>query len=174
MNEVVIRPVAASDLHAIVAIYNHYVRTATVTFDEVESTLDDWAAKVERIVGAGIPFLVAASADGDVLGYALAQPWSPKTAYRFTVENSIYLAPEAAGRGIGTRLLAAFLEGARAAGLRQVIAVIADEGAEASLVLHRRAGFAEVGHLSRTGRKFGRWIGVRFLQLELTPRAEPE
>lgn len=174
MNELVIREVAAHDIPRITAIYNHYVRTATVTFDEVDSTEDAWADKAARIRAAGIPFLVAASAEGDLLGYALGQPWSPKSAYRLTVENSIYLAPEAAGRGIGTRLLAAFLDAARAAGLHQVIAVIADEGADASLALHRRAGFVDAGHLTRTGLKFGRQIGVRFLQLELTAQPNPE
>lgn len=174
MNDLVIRTVTAGDIPAISAIYNHYVRTSTVTFDEVESTPRGWAEKRASIEGHGIPFLVAQAEDGAVLGYALGVAWSTKSAYRYTVENSIYLAPEAAGRGVGTRLLAAFLEAARAAGLRQVIAVIADEGAEASLALHRRVGFVDAGHLTRTGLKFGRQIGVRFLQRELTPPVPAE
>lgn len=172
MNEITIRTVAASDIPRIVGIYNHYVRTATVTFDETDSTAEDWKAKAEKILAAGIPFLVAEGDDGTLFGYALGQQWSAKSAYRFTIENSIYLAPDAAGRGIGTRLLAAFLDASAAVGLRQVIAVIADEGADASLALHRRAGFVEAGHLTRAGEKFGRQIGVYFLQRELTPPAE--
>lgn len=172
MSEIVIRDAAAVDIRRITEIYNHYVRTATVTFDEVDATEADWVAKLGRIRTAGIPFLVAEDLEGELLGYALGQLWSPKSAYRYTIENSIYLAPEAAGRGVGTRLLSAFLDASREAGLRQVIAVIADEGADASLALHHRAGFVDAGHLLRTGEKFGRLIGVRFLQLELTPPAE--
>lgn len=162
-----IRPVTDADLPAICEIYNHYVRTSTVTFDEIESTPQGWADKAAKIVDAGIPFLIAESETGDVLGYALGQPWSAKSAYRFTVENSIYLAPEAAGRGIGTALLAEFLDASRAAGLRQVIAVIADRGADASVALHRRAGFVDAGRLVEVGEKFGALVGVLFLQKSL-------
>lgn len=159
-----IRPVTAADIPAIRDIYNHYVRESTVTFDEVESTDASWREKSERAAGAGIPFLIAESDAGDLLGYAMGHPWSPKSAYRFTIENSVYLAPSAAGRGIGRALLAAFLDGCRRAGLRHVIAVIADSGTEASLALHRRAGFTEAGRLADVGEKFGRSIGVLFLQ----------
>lgn len=166
-----IRPVESADLADIAVIYNHYVRTATVTFDEIPSTEADWHVKAARIREAGVPFLVAIDDTGAVQGYALGYPWSPKSAYRYTVENSIYLAPAAAGRGIGSRLLAAFLDACRDSGLHHVIAVIADEGAEASLTMHRRAGFLDAGHLTRTGVKFGREIGVRFLQLDLRTAA---
>lgn len=166
MSALRIRPVQDTDLPAIRDIYNHYVRTSTVTYDEVESTVEGWAAKSASIAAAGIPFLVA-EIDGEMLGYALGQPWSPKSAYRFTIENSIYLAPSAAGRGIGWALLAEFLEGCRAAGLRQVIAVIADRGAEASIALHRKAGFVDAGRLTDVGLKFGEWQGVHFLQKSL-------
>ncbi len=159
-----IRPVADADIPAIRDIYNHYVRESTVTFDEVESTDASWREKRERGALAGIPFLVAESDAGELLGYATGHPWSPKSAYRFTIENSIYLAPAAAGRGIGSALLAAFLNGCRQAGLRQVIAVIADSGAEASIGLHRKAGFVEAGRLVDVGEKFGESIGVLFLQ----------
>jgi len=162
-----IRSVTDADLPAICEIYNHYVRSSTVTFDEVESTPAGWAEKAARIADAGIPFLVAETDAGELLGYALGQPWSAKSAYRFTIENSIYLAPSAAGRGIGWALLAEFLESCRAAGLRQVIAVIADRGAEASTALHRKAGFADAGRLTEVGAKFGAPVGVLFLQKSL-------
>ncbi|WP_259607796.1 MULTISPECIES: GNAT family N-acetyltransferase [Microbacterium] len=155
-----------ADLSAIRDIYNHYVRSSVVTFDEEESTVESWTAKRVLLAARGLPFLVAEE-DDRVLGYALAQPWSAKSAYRYTVENSIYLAPDAAGRGLGRRLLADFLDACRAAGLRQVIAVIADEGAEASIALHRKAGFADAGALRGVGVKFGRDLGVVFLQLSL-------
>jgi len=162
-----VRPVAEADLPAVRDIYNHYVRTSTVTFDEVESTVDDWRAKAARIAASGIPFLVAETAEGELLGYALGQPWSAKSAYRFTIENSIYLAPSAAGRGVGWALLAQFLDACRAAGLRQVVAVIADRGADASIGLHRKAGFDDAGGLQEVGEKFGERLGVLFLQKAL-------
>lgn len=161
------RPVADADLPAIRDIYNHYVRSSTVTFDEVESTVDDWQGKAGRIAAAGLPFLVAETTDGELLGYALGQPWSAKSAYRFTIENSIYLAPSAAGRGVGWALLAVFLDRCREAGLRQVIAVIADRGAEASIALHRKAGFMDAGRLVEVGEKFGDRLGVLLLQKSL-------
>jgi L-amino acid N-acyltransferase YncA len=163
-----IRPVGASDLPGIRAIYNHFVRTSTATFDETESDDAFWAAKAERIRAAGLPFLVAENDAGEPLGYALAQPWSPKTAYRRTVENSIYLAPNFAGQGYGRALMAEFLDACRSAGIREVIAVIVEDGA-ASLALHRRAGFSDVGRLKNVGVKFGRDLDVVFLQKSLTP-----
>ncbi|MFC4140231.1 MULTISPECIES: GNAT family N-acetyltransferase [unclassified Microbacterium] len=167
-----VRPVEERDLPGIRAIYNHYVRESVVTFDETESTDEDWVAKAARIRGAGLPFLVAESDDGELIGYALAQPWSPKSAYRYTVENSIYLAPGTGGQGYGWALMAQFLDACRAAGLREVIAVIV-EGAEASLALHRKAGFADAGALRNVGEKFGRDLGVQFLQLSLRSPGSP-
>jgi phosphinothricin acetyltransferase len=167
MSPLSIRPAADADLPAIRDIYNHYVRTSTVTYDEVESTAETWAAKAERIAAAGIPFLVAERDDGELLGYALGQPWSPKSAYRFTIENSIYLAPSAAGQGIGWALLARFLDACRDASFRQVIAVISDRGTDASIALHRKAGFVDVGRLTEVGEKFGEPQGVFLLQKSL-------
>lgn len=167
MSAVRIRPVTDADLPAIREIYNHYVRDSTATYDEVESTDDTWARKKSTIASAGIPFLVAEGDGGALLGYALGQPWSPKSAYRFTIENSIYLAPSAAGRGIGWALLAEFLDACRQAGLRQVIAVIADRGADASIALHRKAGFVDAGRLTDVGEKFGAPLGVLFMQKAL-------
>jgi len=167
MSALRIRPVSDADLPAIRDIYNHYVRTSTVTYDEVESTEQTWADKAAKIADVGIPFLVAETEDGELLGYALGQQWSPKSAYRFTIENSIYLAPTAGGRGIGWALLAEFLDACRTAGLRQVIAVIADRGAEASIALHRKAGFTDAGRLTEVGLKFGEPQGVLLLQKTL-------
>ena len=166
MSEPTIRAVSDADIPAICEIYNHYVRESTATFDEVESTPGDWAAKQARIAAAGIPFLVA-EVDGIVRGYALGQPWSPKAAYRRTIENSIYLDPSVAGRGIGGLLLTRFLECCREADLRQVIAVIADCGADASIALHRRAGFVDAGRLTDVGHKLGLELGVLLLQKTL-------
>ncbi|WP_424935368.1 MULTISPECIES: N-acetyltransferase family protein [Bacteria] len=163
-----VRDVVPDDLAAISAIYNHYVRESVVTFDEEEGTPEDWAVKHAGLGEAGLPFLVAADAvSGRVLGYALVQPWRVKSAYRFTVEDSIYLSADAAGRGIGRVLLGALLEACAAAGLRQVIAVITAGGAEASIALHRRLGFVETGRLHDVGVKFGRPLGTVLLQKSL-------
>lgn len=161
------RDVDDADLLRIRDIYNHYVRTSTVTFDEDQADEEYWAHRKAELAARGLPFLVAVDDDGALLGYAFAKPWSPKSAYRFTVENSIYLAPEAAGRGVGSALLAAFVDACRAAGLRTVIAVIADRGAEASIALHRRAGFVDVGVLPEVGEKFGEALGVTLMRLAL-------
>lgn len=163
------RTVADADIPHIREIYNHYVRESTATFDEIESTDEDWRVKAKRITGLGLPFLVAETDAGELIGYALAQPWSPKSAYRSTVESSIYLASGTAGQGYGWALMLEFLDACRTAGLRQVIAVIADAGAEASIGLHRKAGFADAGRLADVGEKFGRSVGVMLLQLSLDP-----
>ncbi|RLP76112.1 N-acetyltransferase family protein [Mycetocola tolaasinivorans] len=167
-----LRPVRASDAPGIAAIYDHYVATTTITFDEVPRPVADWEARIAKAVNAGLPFLVAVDGES-VLGYALVSPWSDKSAFRFTVEHSIYLAPAAAGQGLGSLLLGALLDASTAAGLRQMVAVITDEGTEASLALHRRFGFTDAGALARVGFKFDRWVGVRFFQRELGEGTAP-
>ncbi|WP_043322161.1 GNAT family N-acetyltransferase [Mycetocola saprophilus] len=175
-----LRPVRAEDAPGIAAIYDHYVATTTITFDEVPRPVADWEARIARADAAGLPFLVAVETGGaagsadttagsreTVLGYAVANPWSDKSAFRYTVEHSIYLDPAAAGQGLGSLLLGALLDAASAAGLRQMIAVITDEGTDASLALHRRFGFTDAGALARVGYKFDRWVGVRFFQREI-------
>jgi L-amino acid N-acyltransferase YncA len=163
----VIREVRDDDLPQVLAIYNHYVAASTVTFDEEPLTLADLNAKARQVAQLGFPFIVAEVAEGHVLGYAYVYLWRPKAAYRHTVECSIYLSPTATGRGFGRSLLTELLERSRIAGIREVIAVIADEGAEASIALHRSFGFREIGHLGRVGYKFERWLGTILLQKSL-------
>lgn len=162
-----IRRATAADLPQVRAIYNHYVTTSTVTFDEDEVDIEHWHDRLVSLEDAGLPFLVAESGAGEVLGYALVGPWRAKRAYRYTVENSIYLGQAATGRGIGTRLLAELIECCTEAGVRQIVAVIADEGAEASLTMHRAFGFTEVGRMHHVGFKFDRWLGTVLLQKSL-------
>jgi L-amino acid N-acyltransferase YncA len=114
-----------------------------------------------------MPFLVAESPSGQLLGYALVAPWKQKRAYRFTVENSIYLGPAAAGKGLGRALLAELIDRSKAAGLKEIIAVIADQGADASIALHEKFGFQEIGRMGRVGFKFDRWLGTVLLQKSL-------
>jgi len=168
--EAIIRAARPDDLPGIAAIYDHYVDVSTVTFDEEHRPLETWRAKLERLGGLGLPFLVLSGpedAAGEVLGFAYVSPWREKRAYRFTAESTIYLAPHAAGRGHGRRLLDELVAASERAGLRQLLAVVSDTGAEASTRLHTRAGFRQVGHLPDTGFKFGRWMGVVYLQRTL-------
>lgn len=162
-----IREATEDDLPHVREIYNYYVTNSTVTFDEKPMTLRALRAKYAAIRKAKMPFLVAVSPAGQILGYTLVSPWSSKTGYRYTVENSIYLGPAATGKGLGTPLLAALVEATREAGIREIVAVIADQGAEASIAIHKKAGFKEVGRMGRVGFKFDRWLGTVTMQKSL-------
>jgi phosphinothricin acetyltransferase len=162
-----IRDARAEDLPDIREIYNHYVRNSVVTFDEDEMTLKEWRLKFAYLDKLDMPFIVAESPSGQVLGYALVTPWKQKKAYRYTVENSIYLGPASTGKGLGRALLGELLERSTAAGIKEVIAVIADSGADASITLHERFGFEEVGRMGKVGFKFNRWLGTVLLQKSL-------
>lgn len=162
-----IRDATERDIPDMREIYNHYVANSTVTFDEDPLTLKELRRKFADAQRLGYPWLVAESPSGQVLGYAYVLPWKPKAAYRFTVENSIYLSAAATGKGLGRALMAELLPRAKAAGVKEVVAVIADKGAEASIKLHRDFGFTEIGHLGKVGFKFGRWLGTYLLQKSL-------
>jgi len=164
-----IRPAEERDIPDIREIYNHYVTNSVVTFDEKKWTLAQWRDKFAYLERMRMPFLVAQSPGGQVLGYALVQPWSGKSAYRFTVEDSIYLGQAATGKGLGRALLEALVAASREAGIREVLAVISDKGADGSIALHERLGFVETGRMGRVGFKFGRWLGVVNMQLSLKP-----
>lgn len=164
-----IRPVEDRDIPDIREIYNYYVTNSVVTFDEDTWSLAQWRTKRDHLAKLGLPFLVAQSPSGQVLGYALVQPMSSKSAYRFSVENSIYLGHAATGKGLGRALLEALIAASEEAGIRQMVAVISDKGAEGSIALHERLGFVEVGRMGRVGYKFGRWLGTIYLQKSLSP-----
>jgi len=167
----VIRDATEQDLPSVREIYNYYVTNSTVTFDEKRMSLPQWRSKFQWLQKLKMPFLVAESANnGDLLGYALVQPWKQKAGYRYTVEDSIYLGPAATSKGLGRALLGALIERSREAGLREIIAMIADQGAEPSIALHKSFGFAETGRMGRVGFKFGRWLGIVMLQLSLKKR----
>jgi L-amino acid N-acyltransferase YncA len=168
-----VRAAGPADLEQIAAIYAHYVTTTVATFEEVPPIAADWRQRLEDLAGRNLPFLVAGS--GAVVGgYAYAAPWRPKPAYRHTVEDTVYVSPGHIGCGIGSALLGALLTGCERAGARQVIAVIADTGSDASVALHRRFGFALAGRLRGVGCKHGRWIDTVLMQRELRPdRSRP-
>ncbi|WP_460799626.1 GNAT family N-acetyltransferase [Microbacterium sp. GXF0217] len=165
-----IRPATARDLPDIREIYNHYVANSAVTFDGKASTHRYWRDKLATLAKLGLPFLVAASPTGNVLGYALVSPWQGKNSYRYTAEDSIYLGPGAGGKGLGTALLQALIDACEGIGLREIMAVISDSNAEASIRLHKRLGFVEVGRLGKVDYKFGRTIGSVYLQRKLKPK----
>lgn len=164
-----IRPVVERDIPDIREIYNYYVTNSVVTFDEKKWSVAQWREKLTFLRKLDLPFLVAESPSGQVLGYALVQPMSSKSAYRYSVENSIYLGQAATGKGLGRALLVALIEACEQKGIRQMVAVISDKGAEASVALHENLGFVEVGRMGRVGFKFGRWLGTIYLQKELKP-----
>ena len=163
-----VRHATAADAEAIAAIFAHYVTGSVVTFEMTPPTAGQWRDRLAALAGSGLPVLVA-ELDDAVAGYAYATPWRPKPAYRHTVEDTVYLAPESRGRGLGRLLLQALLEACAAAGARQVIAVIADTGDPASVALHRRCGFTDAGRLSEVGHKHGRWVDTILLQRSLGP-----
>ncbi|WP_210508652.1 GNAT family N-acetyltransferase [Naasia sp. SYSU D00057] len=162
-----IRAATPRDLPDVREIYNYYVTNSVVTFDEDAMSLREWRSKFAYLAKLGMPFLVAVSPSQQVLGYALVSPWKQKRAYRYTVESSIYLRPAATGKGLGRALLAALIERSREAGLKEMLAVVADKGAEGSLRLHEAFGFTEIGRMGRVGFKFDRWLGTVLLQKSL-------
>ena len=166
-NETTIRDAKADDLTQIVDIYNYYIRNSVVTFDLEPMALDEWKHKFEWVQSLQLPFVVAESASGQILGFAYVAPWRQKAAYRRTVEDSIYLRPAAIGKRVGTKLLEELLAQAKAAGVKEVVAVISDKGAESSIALHERFGFKHQGHLGKVGFKFGRWLGTVLMQKSL-------
>jgi phosphinothricin acetyltransferase len=166
-----LRSLELGDIERVAAIYAHYVSNGIATFDEIAPDVDAWSAKAGGIVARGLPFLVA-ELGREVIGFGYAAPWRTRPAYRHTVEDTIYVAPSHQNEGIGRMLLDSVLDGCRRAGAEQVIAVIADTGDPASEALHRDAGFAEVGRLSKVGFKHGRWIDTVLMQLSLEPGSD--
>ena len=162
-----IRAATEADLPDVREIYNHYVKNSMVTFDEDPWTLSEVRARFEQLTRLKLPFIVAVSPAGHVLGWAWVYPWKAKAAYRYTAENSIYLGPAATGKGLGTALMAELIARSKAAGLKEIVAVIADKGAEGSIALHERFGFKEIGRMGRVGFKFDRWLGTVMMQKSL-------
>ena len=164
---------AAADTEQVAAIYAHYVATSVATFDEQAPPVSYWEQRLGEAAERKLPFLVAESDDTEgqsdkISGYCYASPWRSRPGYRYTVEDSVYVAPGQAGRGIGSALLGALLPACAEAGARQMIAVIADTGSDASTVLHARFGFTPAGRLTAVGHKHGRWIDTILMQRDLT------
>jgi len=154
-----IRPSTDADLSAITAIYAHHVLHGTGTFETTPPTESEMAGRRADVLAKGLPWLVIEQ-DGQVLGYAYCNWFKPRPAYRYSAEDSIYLHPEAAGRGLGRQLLTALMAQAEAVGVRKLIAVIGDSANAGSVGVHRALGFQPVGTIASCGWKFGRWLDI--------------
>jgi L-amino acid N-acyltransferase YncA len=161
----VIRQAVPTDAEAIARIYNHYIRDTVITFEEEPVSCSEMAERIAEVSSASLPWLVAEQ-DGTVLGYAVASKWKGRSAYRFSVETTIYLAPNCLGRGIGTRLYQPLLKQLKDLRLHVAIGGIALPNA-ASLALHEKLGFRKVAEFAEVGFKFRRWIDVGYWQLTL-------
>lgn len=165
---VTIRPSQDADLAEIVPIYAHHVLTGLASFEEEPPDLAELTRRRAAVLERGLPWLVAVE-DGRLLGYAYAGPYRARPAYRHTLEDSIYLHPAAAGRGLGTRLLSALIDECARLGYRQMVAVIGDSDNQGSIALHRKLGFQMTGVLRAVGFKFGRWVDSVLMQRALGP-----
>jgi phosphinothricin acetyltransferase len=166
MSLIEIRPTIAADLPAITEIYAHEVREGTATFELVPPDLAEMTRRFQALVDGGFPYLVA-ELDGDVAGYAYASSYRPRPAYRFTVENSVYLRPQIHRRGIGRQLLERLISECETRGFRQMIAVIGDSANAASIGVHAACGFQMIGTHPGVGLKFGRWLDTVMMQRDL-------
>ncbi|WP_313807097.1 N-acetyltransferase family protein [Sphingobium sp.] len=162
---VIVRPVSVADAGVIAAIYAHHVLHGTATYEVVPPGLAETEDKIRHISGRNWPFLVACAGD-QLLGYCYATQFRDRPAYAYACENSIYIAQERRGEGIGRKLLTALLVAAREAGFRQMVAVIGG-GEPASVALHAACGFVETGRLVAVGWKAGRWLDSVYMQIAL-------
>jgi L-amino acid N-acyltransferase YncA len=167
---VAIRPATSADIPAITRIYADAVEHGTASFELTAPDEAEIARRMQVVLDGKFPYLVA-EIDGAVAGYAYASFYRTRPAYRFTVEDSVYVAPDFHGRGIGKALLIKLIEACTALGYRQMIAVIGDSNQAASICVHRACGFEDAGNLRNIGWKFGRWLDTPMMQLALGPGA---
>lgn len=165
---VAVRPSTPADIPAIQAIYAREVLHGLASFEETPPDVAEMTRRRDAVLAAGMPYLAAEGA-GRVLGYAYAGPYRPRPAYRHTVENSVYVAADARGLGVGRQLLTALIQACEAGPWRQMVAVIGDRDNAGSIGLHRALGFREVGVLVGVGFKHGRWVDSVLMQRALGP-----
>lgn len=161
-----IRPSREEDLDAITRIYGHHVLHGTGTFETTPPSVADMTTRRADVLAKGLPWLVVEDG-GEVLGFAYGNWFKPRPAYRFSVEDSIYMAPEAAGKGLGRALLAELLAALERTGVRKVMAVIGDSANAGSIGVHRALGFQPAGVISSCGWKFDRWLDIVLMQKSL-------
>lgn len=163
---VTVRPAADADMDVVAAIYGYHVRHGRASFETEPPSAGEMRRRRADIAAKGLPYLVA-EAGGEVVGYAYAGSYRPRAAYANTVENSVYLRPDAIGHGVGRQLLAALIAACEQAGLRQMIAVVGDSANQASIRLHEKLGFRRAGVLRDVGYKHGVWLDSVLLQRRL-------
>jgi phosphinothricin acetyltransferase len=166
MSPLLIRPSTPDDFPAITRIYAHHVLHGSATFETEPPSVEEMLRRREDVLGRGWPWLTA-ERGGQVLGYAYANQLRPRPAFRYCLEDSIYLDPEARGQGVGRGLLAELMAQCEARGARQMVAVIGDSANAASVGLHRACGFEPCGSHTAAGWKFGRWVDVVLMQRAL-------
>ena len=166
MNDLVVRPAVTGDMAAVQAIYAHHVRHGLASFEDDPPDLAEITRRWRDVVDKGLPYVVAEQA-GELLGYAYAAPYRTRPAYRFTLENSVYVRDGLQQRGVGQAVMQVVLAECEARGYRQMIAVIGDSANEGSIRLHERLGFTRVGLLTAVGFKFDRWVDSVLMQRQL-------
>ena len=164
----IVRPAALDDAFAIAAIYGHHVVHGVGTFEEAPPpSPSDIAERMKAVQDKGFPWLVVEDDDGRIVAYAYAGPYHRRSAYRYTAEDSVYVADEERGKGYGRAALAAVIDACEGMGLHRLVAVIGDSQNEGSIGLHRSLGFSFCGTLPAVGYKAGQWLDVVFMQLPL-------
>lgn len=161
-----IRPATADDAPVLAAIYGHHVLHGTGTFEEVPPSAEEMESRRTAVAAQNLPYLVA-EADGRVLGFAYASPFRTRAAYRYLIEDSVYIDPDQVGQGIGKALVAQVITACEALGYRQMVAVIGDSANAGSIGLHRSLGFEHTGVSKSVGFKNGRWLDVVWMQRAL-------
>jgi phosphinothricin acetyltransferase len=169
---VVVRDATEADMDQVQAIYAYYVAKSAATFEEVPPSVEEMRARQAKVQGRGMPYLVAED-KGEVVGFCYAGFWRERSAYRYTVEDSIYVAPFVQGRGVGRALLDELIERCTGLGYRRMIAVIGDSANQGSISLHRALGFRQEGVLRGVGLKFGRWVDVVIMHRMLGDDSQP-
>jgi L-amino acid N-acyltransferase YncA len=164
--DVLIRPSQDDDVAAIAAIYRHHVLQGVASFEEIPPEPDEIARRRREVLRHGLPYLVA-ERSGGILGYCYAAPYRSRSAYRFTLEDSIYIDQVEIGRGLGRTLLTSLVDLCAELGYRQMVAVIGGSDTWPSLRLHAALGFARIGVLPAVGFKFGRWVDIVLMQRAL-------
>lgn len=167
---ITVRPATAADAPALAAIYGDACLNGLGTFEEAAPSVQEMARRLAEVRAYGLPYLVA-ERDGLVVGLSYAKPFRPRSAYRFTVEDSVYIAPAAKGAGVGRALLSALIPACEAAGMRQMVAVIGDSENHGSIGLHTAMGFRPAGAFEAVGFKHGRWVDIVFMQRALNAGA---
>lgn len=162
-----VRDARDEDVPALASIYAHHVLNGTASFEIEAPSQDELMQRRRSVLSLGLPYIVAEGADGEILGFSYATGYRPRRAYRFTVENSVYVAAGLHRRGVGSALLSTLIARCEAGPWRQMIAVIGDSGNSGSIALHRAMGFDHIGTLSRVGYKFGGWLDTVLMQRSL-------